>query len=259
MLVLSRTLFGAELPLRDFPVLKSVRGLGIADSDVYAERLARLFSYTNMHYHREPRFDLLRPEPGEFGKYDFVICSDVLEHVEAPVAIAFDTLAQLLKPTGFLVLTAPYALDPVSLEHFPVLNEFGLAEVGGKTVLVNRSPNGQYEVYDGLRFHGGSGATLEMRVFSETAIREHLRAAGLHRIRIHASGSDRHGILSGECSVPIVASREPFVLTSSAITELTGQFTFNTRVLRMVRQSRWVRIGRFFGLGPKIENTGLSI
>ncbi len=44
MLVLSRTLFGAELPLRDFPVLKSVRGLGIADSDVYAERLARLFT-----------------------------------------------------------------------------------------------------------------------------------------------------------------------------------------------------------------------
>ena len=124
------------------------------------------------------------------------------------------------------------------------------AEVGGKTVLVNRSPNGQYEVYDCLQFHGGSGATLEMRVFSETAIREHLRAAGLHRIRIHASGSDRHGILSGECSVPIVASREPFVLTSSAITELTGQFTFNTRVLRMVRQSRWVRIGRFFGFAP---------
>ena len=108
-----------------------------------------------MHYHREPRFDLLRPEPSEFGKYDFVICSDVLEHVEPPVALAFQTLAQLLKPTGFLVLTVPYTLDPVSVEHFPELNEFGLANVGGKTVLVNRSPNGQYEVYDALRFHGG--------------------------------------------------------------------------------------------------------
>ena len=47
VLVLSRALFGMDLQLCEFPRLKSLRGLGISDSDIYAERLAECFGYTN--------------------------------------------------------------------------------------------------------------------------------------------------------------------------------------------------------------------
>src|ERR1700710_1376337 len=54
VLVLSRALFGADLKLCDLRRLKSLRGLGMSDSDVYADRLKRCLSYTNSFYHQEP-------------------------------------------------------------------------------------------------------------------------------------------------------------------------------------------------------------
>src|SRR4029453_16247937 len=113
-----------------------------------AERLAECFSYTNTFYHREPAFDLLRPDETEFGKYDFVICSDVLEHVSSPVERSFNSLARLLKPSGVLIVTAPYALAEGTIEHFPALHEIALTEINGRPVLVNRSRDGKYEVFD---------------------------------------------------------------------------------------------------------------
>src|SRR5262249_45792477 len=110
-LMLSRALFGMDLPLPYFPRLKSVFGLGISDSDIYARRLEKIFSYTNTFYHREPFLDLMNPKETDFGKYDFIICSEVLEHVPDPVERAFDTLSKLLKPNGALILTVPYAVD----------------------------------------------------------------------------------------------------------------------------------------------------
>src|SRR5450755_2101939 len=66
MLALSRQLFGHDIALIDFPVLKSLRGLGFSDSETYRELLERKFTYTNTHFDREPCFDLLHPPPGEF-------------------------------------------------------------------------------------------------------------------------------------------------------------------------------------------------
>ena len=42
----------------------------------------------------------------EVGVYDVVICSDVLEHIEAD-AVAIQNLARALKPGGILLLTSP--------------------------------------------------------------------------------------------------------------------------------------------------------
>ena len=117
VLVLSRALFGMELELGKFPRLKSLRGLGISDSDIYSRRLEDRFSYTNTFYDREPAFDLSHPDESEFGKYDFVICSDVLEHVRPPIDCAFGALARLLKPAGILILTVPYTLANETIEH----------------------------------------------------------------------------------------------------------------------------------------------
>lgn len=245
VLALSRALFGLDLTLPEFPSLKSVRGLGLSDSDVYAGRLESRFSYTNTFFHREPRFDLLRPDEREFGKYDFVICSEVLEHVPAPVDRAFVTLAGLLKPAGFLILTVPYSLDPETVEHYPDVAESGLAEIGDRTVLVSRSGNGEYRVFENLAFHGGAGSTLEHRLFSDAGLRAGLVNAGFQTVQFDSGGSREFGITyANGCSLPIIAARSPFALTVSGVTELVQQG-------RAWRLSRWVRLGQKLGLGPK--------
>ena len=253
VLVLSRALFGMDLGLCEFPRLKSLRGLGIGDSDVYSARLEERFSYTNTFYHREPAFDLLRPDETEFGKYDFVICSEVLEHVPPPVDGAFHTLGRLLRPAGVLILTAPYSLASETVEHFPGLHETGLAEINGRPVLVNRAGNGRYEVFDDLAFHGGRGFTLEMRVFSEADIRGRLARAGFAKVRFETAGNRNFGIVfANPCSLPIIATREAFSLGVSGIGELAEQLAAARALLKAVSESRWLQLGRLFGLGPKI-------
>jgi SAM-dependent methyltransferase len=253
VLALSRALFGMDLKLCDFPSLESVRGLGLSDSDIYAGRLKKHFNYTNTFFDREPSFDLTRPDEKEFGKYDFVICSDVLEHVPQPLDVALRTLAGLLKPAGVLVLTAPYTLAEGTLEHFAGLHETGLAEINGKTVLVNRDADGRYQVFDQLVFHGGHGSTLERRVFSEADLRARFIAAGFSSVRFDAAGNREFGVVySGPCSLPIVASRAPFSLSLDAIRELLEQLLKDRSLLGDVRMSRWLRMGRLLGLGPKL-------
>jgi len=51
--------------------------------------------------------------PVENGAFDAVMCTEVLEHVPDPVA-ALKELNRVLKPGGYLLLTAPFA----SLTHF---------------------------------------------------------------------------------------------------------------------------------------------
>jgi SAM-dependent methyltransferase len=256
VLALSRALFGMDLALCDFPLLKSLRGLGFSDSEVYAGRLEEHFNYVNTFYHREPTFDLSRPSETEFGRYDFVICSEVLEHVAPPVERAFEVLARLLKPAGALILTVPYSLANETVEHFANLHKAVLVEIDGRTVLVNRSGHGKYEVFDQLTFHGGPGSTLEtrpleMRLFCEADVRAKLTAAGLSKVRFDATGSQEFGVLfSSPCSLPIVAEREPFSLGASGIRELTEQLV---AVRKGVRESRWLRLGRLLGLGPDIR------
>jgi SAM-dependent methyltransferase len=253
ILALARAVFGLDLALPDFPRLKSVRGLGISDSDSYAGRLEERFSYTNTFYDREPLFDLMHPDEREKGKYDFVICSEVLEHVPTPVDPAFQSLSSVLRPDGVAVLTTPYSLGADTVEQFHPLREFGIAEIGGHTVLVNRGGDGAYEVYDQLSFHAGRGATVEMRIYSESDLRARLAAAGLPHIQIHGKPSRQFGVVfSQPWSLPITAGRAPFSLSRSGITELTEQLARSRRVLDLARQSKWVRLGRRLGVGPEI-------
>lgn len=254
VLALSRAMFGMDLSLCDFPRLKSVSGMGISDSEIYADRLENRFNYLNTFYDRPPAFDLLHPDVAQFGKYDFVICSDVLEHVVENVDRAFDTLAHLLRPGGILIVTVPYTLSSQTVEHFADLHQTGLAEVGGRTVLVNRSPAGTYDVFDQLVFHGGTGSTLEMRMFSESDLRSKLHASGLKDVRFIANGSERFGVVfSDKCSLPIVAFNGPFLLDVAGIGELTEQLVGVRTLLAAVKNSRWVKLGQLFGFGPNLR------
>jgi SAM-dependent methyltransferase len=223
---------------------------------VYSGGLERAFTYRNTYLHRDPVLDLTRPDEQEFGRYDFVICSEVLEHVAPPVERAFETLSRLLTPGGVLVLTAPYSVGPETLEHYPHLGQFALVEIEGRTVLVTRSVAGGYEVIDNLSFHGGPGSTLEMRLFSETDLRARLLAAGLADVRIGLEESAAQGIVfSSPCSLPIVASRAGFSLPPAAIMEVAEQLATDRRKLEMIRTSRWMALGRRLHAGPRLDET----
>jgi hypothetical protein len=60
-------IFGILLAVADFPAMKSIRGLGMADQMECASLLESRFDYRNTFYHEAPRFDVSQPpEEGEF-------------------------------------------------------------------------------------------------------------------------------------------------------------------------------------------------
>jgi SAM-dependent methyltransferase len=217
-------LFGTDLALTDFPALKGIRGIGISDSPDYAERLAAKFDYRNTYYHKEPSFDVVNPPESELGTYDFLIASEVFEHVAPPVSRAFESAFRLLKPNGLFFFTVPYTLDEHTTEHFPELHDYGLAQLRGQTVLVNRTRDGRLEVHENLVFHGGGGSTLEIRRFTENDLRSLFSAAGFRSLDIYAENYEPFGIVRTEnWSLPMTARKEPFVLSKSNVADFAAQ------------------------------------
>lgn len=209
--LLSEELLGVPMPLAEFPVMKGIRGIGMSDSQELAGRLAEKLDYTNTFYHQAPRFDITHPDPNDFGRYDFILTSEVMEHVPPPIAQSFANLFRLLKPNGVLVMTTPYTLGGKTREHFPDLYQFTLASPGGKTVLINRRRDGALETFENLVFHGGPGSTVEIRVFTEESLRENLLAAGFSSVRIASEHIPEFGIEHAETwSLPIAARKQPF-------------------------------------------------
>src|SRR5215212_627453 len=182
---LSIELFGESLALPDFPHRPEIRGIGMTDWDGYALPLAEKLGYTNTYYHTEPRLDILAPPPEMEGTLDFIISSEVFEHIPPPVSIAFNNLRRLLKPSGVVIFSVPWGPHGRTVEHFPDLYEWQIDSVDGVRTLVNRSRSGTVQTFDDLTFHGGPGATLEMRQFSRLSLIEEFERAGLGDIKIH--------------------------------------------------------------------------
>jgi SAM-dependent methyltransferase len=256
---LSTEIFGVSLTLPEFPRVKSLRGLGLSDSDQYADQLASKFDYRNTFLDREPRLDLGNPPPRELGTYDFIVSSDVFEHVSPPAAKAFEYAFRLLKPAGVLVLTAPYSIGGDTEEHFAGLGEFGLAQVGGSVLLINRTASGEVQVHDNLVFHFGSnGPALEMREFSETGLRDELTRAGFGEVEIYSENLSGFGILSSESwSLPIAARKGTFRFSRDATRDVIEQWAACQKNCREWAGSLWVRLGSKLGLvdlTPLLEN-----
>jgi SAM-dependent methyltransferase len=203
---LSLALFGRSVRLSDLAADQSIRGTGLSDWVGYAGRLAGLFDYTNTSYNAEPRLDITDPPAHLLGTLDFMIASDVFEHVAPPVDRAFAGAFNLLKPGGILVFTVPYSKDGETIEHFPDLNDFAVLEFGPDCYLINRRRDGEYEVFDDIVFHGGVGQTLEMRIFSEADVVRSLRRSGFEGVVIHRENDPAAGIIHREdWSLPITA------------------------------------------------------
>ena len=210
--LLSTEIFGVAMSLPEFPKLKGIRGIGMSDSPQLASRLAEKFDYTNTFYHQAPFFDVTRTDDRDAGRFDFILSSEVMEHVPPPVELAFIALAKLMKRDGLLLMTTPYTIGGKTREHFPELYEYTLASAGGRTLLVNRRRGGEIEVFENLVFHGGHGSTLEVRVFSETSLIDTLKNSGFSGVCISAQDLPEFGVQHSETwSLPIAARKGKLV------------------------------------------------
>ena len=277
--LLSGALFGEARALPDFPQDRNIRGIGFSDEACYAVPLAAKFNYINTYYDRDPFLDLAAEHPRLYGTYDFILASDVFEHVAPPVARAFEEAYRLLKPNGVLCITVPSsAEDQDTVEYFPDLHVHSILELGGEYVLVNRKVDGSLEVHQNLEFHGGLGATLAMRMFSQKGLRRELCAAGFSEVLFQGEEVQEWGIFfEGLWGRPLVARRGDGDLPVAAdlsnaglpavIDALDGRSlqlhqekanlerrlaTLETQ-LRNISDSRWLKLGERLGLGPKFE------
>lgn len=282
--LLSMALFEEARALPDFPVNPNVKGIGLSDENCYALPLAKKFDYTNTFYDCDPYFDLTSMHIELYGTYDFILSGDVFEHIAPPIERAFEEAYSLLKPNGFLCITVPSSpVDQPTIERYPDLHEYSIVELGGGHILVNRKKDKSIEIHKNIEFHGGRGATLVMRDFSQGDLARKLRRAGFTSVDYLSESIERLGILPcpGNWSLPLLARKgrhsvmpergsEPESETLSQQTpdlELESQIAWmrSERVamehrmdmleskLRMVAESRWVKLGRRFGVGPKMD------
>jgi SAM-dependent methyltransferase len=239
MNALSIQLFGVSVALSDFPVLKSVRGLGLSDNRECADVLAVKFDYRNTFYHQQPHLDIAAIPSTEQGVYDFVLAGEVFEHVSPPVLNSLSGTCTLLKPGGFLLITVPYSTEATTLEHFPDLKDHKVISVGDHLALVNRTLTGEWQVFDNLVFHGGPGSTLELRLFSEAALRKCLLDAGFERIRYITEDYAQFGIVhEGPWGLPVVAERECFRLSRASIAEAIPQIGLQADAIKRLEAER---------------------
>jgi SAM-dependent methyltransferase len=190
---LSTELFGKSLVIDEFPDRPDLTGIGLSDWDGYADRLVRKLGYTNTFYHQEPLLDITDVNPTQHNQYDFMISSDVFEHICSPISKAFENAYRLLKPGGVLILTVPY-LDGETSEHFPDVRQFSVEPEGRSWVLLGKTSDGLSRKYRDLTFHGGPGTVLEFRVFGKDSLLRDCYAAGFDSVRVHGEVVEEVGI-----------------------------------------------------------------
>ncbi|MBI9089855.1 MAG: methyltransferase domain-containing protein [Desulfobacterium sp.] len=206
---LSQALFDKDLSLPDFPEDKGICGIGMSDWNGYAIPLAEKLGYTNTFYHTEPHLDIMNITHDQEGKFDFIISSDVFEHILPPVSIAFENTFKLLKPGGAFILTVPFTQVGQTVEHFPNLHDYRIEDKKKWfPCLVNTTETGDKEQFKDLIFHGGDGFTLEMRMFSEQGLMDELTAAGFTEIHVQQENHPESSIIWPiTWAVPIIAKR----------------------------------------------------
>lgn len=206
--LLSTALFGECLAIDEFPVSPRLRGLGLSDWPGYANRLPHKIGYVNTYYHQEPKLDITAVPADRFDSCDFLISTDVFEHVLAPVSAAFEGAYALLKPGGTMIFSVPFTnRGHDTTEHFDGLHEFTIIEEEQKYHLLNRRKDGRVDRYDNLKFHGGPGTTLEMRLFCRESLLHELREAGF-QVQIFDYPVEHRGIVWQQSwSVPLLARK----------------------------------------------------
>lgn len=104
----------------------------------------------------EPRLNI-RFDPSPLGELDFLIASEVFEHVEPPVADAFRNAAAFLKNTGVLLLTVPWVWGGAPESAIPELYDWKLDKEGTRWLVLNRKSNGEVERFYDMVWDGRPG------------------------------------------------------------------------------------------------------
>jgi hypothetical protein len=126
-------------------------------------------------------------------------------------------------------------------------------ELGGRIALVNRTRTGELQVFENIVFHGGKGSTLEMREFTESALKALLAGAGFSEVRIYAEDYRPFGIVRSEAwSLPIAARKGTFAFSAAATRDVVEEWRelrlkFDAEMKRLDR-NLWFRVGRKLGL-----------
>lgn len=158
---------------------KSIRGLGVSDSHVYAELLAAKYNYTNTFYHCEPYLDVeSRFSFLEYKPIDFIICNDIIEHTTLPPAEVIPILYEALRPGGVLVLCAPTYKLTHHIEKYPSFDHYEVEQTARGYKVHFKSKLGV--PFDDVNpcFHGGPGRVLEIRLISDENLFNNLRSVG---------------------------------------------------------------------------------
>jgi hypothetical protein len=208
---LIKQLYGESKILEDLDTNTSIKGIGLMDGD-WANMLDYKFDFTSTYSHKKPLLNINDTEDVEkYKDYDFVLCSDVLQHLSPypDIQISFNNIYSMLKSGGFLILSVPFVYDDYT-EKYPSLYDYKLEiNTGGKTRLLNTTKDNENEVFENLVFYGEPDLkNLEMRMFSYDSLKKFLKNAGF--INVTFNKPDRrmrkHGIFwDNMCSLVITA------------------------------------------------------
>ena len=114
-------------------------------------------------------------------------------------------------------------------------------------------------------FHGGTGATLEMREFGLTSLKQKLLGAGFEDVNLLSEDVPSCGIhFDSDVSQPLIARKKPFRMERRTVSELIDQWRHETAEcdrlreesnhlksqIKMAGESRWLKLGRTLHAGP---------
>lgn len=205
---LSTEIYGKNLILNEFPRRSDIFGLGMTDWDNYANILSRKLNYINTFYDKEPKLDITDTNPIFRNALDFLISSDVFEHVAPPVSVSFENAYSMLKTNGVFIFSVPYVKEGKTIEYFPDLDKYEIIQEGEKKILKNITKEGCTQIFENLVFHGCDA--LEMRTFSESSVIEELLNAGFQEIVIYDDPEFEQGIVFNDglpLGVPMAARK----------------------------------------------------
>jgi SAM-dependent methyltransferase len=198
-------LFGRSLAIPDFPHRPELTGIGLSDWEGYASQLTGKLGYTNTYYHQQPFCDITSPDPSLFGRYDFLISTDVFEHIAPPISKAFENARRLLKPNGVMIFTVPY-VEGKTHEHFPELHQYSLEKREHEWVVINQTADGRTQEFTEVTFHGGPGTVIEMRLFGKESLLSNVGDAGFGAVEIYSE----ENLAAGIRWLPYVAEQAPY-------------------------------------------------
>lgn len=156
-------------------------GVGVSDDFVIAGRFGQVWTYTNTFYDDFPHLDVRDVPSRLFERNEFIVCSDVLEHVDPPLEDALLGLRRMLKPNGFVVISVPMNGTAESDEYYPGLVDWELVWKQGSPELHWRDSFGTKHVDSSPEMHGGRGQTIAFRSFGHRSLSDLFTAAGFSR------------------------------------------------------------------------------